>query len=130
MKVQHDARIGGGEAHPLQATSLDGLGDRNELTPLGIFELDGNTSGQDTLRREVFLVKQRSAFEDKDHASPGGVLGSDTVHVDAHQTGFGTVGPGRLEKLRKRLWEPPTGLRGRVSLAAHGDQQQPEQTEF
>jgi hypothetical protein len=82
------------------------------------------------LRREVFLVKQRSTFEEKDHASPGGVLGSYTVDVDADQTGFGTVGPGRLEKLRKRLGEPPTRLRGRVPLAAHGDQQQPEQTEF
>jgi hypothetical protein len=82
LKVQHDARIGGRKADTLQTTSVDGLGNRNGVAPLGIFELDRNTRRQNALRRELLLVKQRRALEEKDYSRSGGIDGSSAIHVN------------------------------------------------
>ena len=80
-----------------------------------------------SLGRELPLVKQRSAFEEKDHASPRSIHSSGAVHVDANQPSLVPGGFGPLGELGQRLWEGPVGLGGRVSLAARRDEQQPDQ---
>jgi hypothetical protein len=58
----------------------------------------------------VLLVKQRSAFEEKDYAGPGSFGRSGAIHVDTHQAGFRAIGPGRLAELGQRFRERLAGL--------------------
>jgi phosphopantetheine adenylyltransferase len=57
LKVEHDAWIRSSEAYPLQATSFDELRNRDGVAPFDILELNGDSSGQDALRRVMGLPK-------------------------------------------------------------------------